>query len=189
MPFPAYVFYNPENVQTINELVDRAIKRPSVFYFCTREYIDVRKQFFICQRLIKYNQHILKNPKRFNEDIKFYLENKDNICDFLYRLKNKSKRIPYYSLKESFVNSINILNGQVDRICMERIESLQLEGVAEMINSKRLMTVDELIKADIITAAGSAILGASIAELKGAIIGGFSGLVLFLIFYFCETNK
>jgi hypothetical protein len=114
---------------------------------------------------------------------------KDVIYDFLYRMKNKSKRIPYYNLKESFVNSINMLNRQVDNICMRKLEYVQSEKVTEMVNNKRLMTVDELIKADIITAAGSAILGASIAEFKGAIIGGTIGLLLFLIVYFCETSK
>jgi hypothetical protein len=139
MAVPAYAFYNLENVQTINELVERAKKKQSIFYFCTHEYINARNQCIASLRLIKYNQQIIENPKRFSEDIRFYLEHKDVIDDFLYRLKNKSKRIPYYTLKESLVNNINTLNGQVDKIYMIKAECVQSEEITKMVTTIELI--------------------------------------------------
>jgi hypothetical protein len=185
----AYSFYNPERIEIIDGFVKQYNHNPTVFFYCTLEYSRVRKLYIISNRLIKSGKKAIRNPQKYLGYILFLKENEDSVREVLYKLKVKSKRIPYnFNLRNLLVENANILNKDVDSLIKADIEWLRKEE-AEMTYNKHIMTVDEVIKGDLMTAVGGAILGASASGSNGAIIGGVIGMSLYLIIYCYGKNK
>jgi hypothetical protein len=125
----AYGFYNQDNLRPIDKLIERSKGKPTAWYlFGVLGYIRVRKQYTTSKELIKYNAKIIKKPDQFIDEIKFYQGSKALIGDYLYKFRTKSKRIPYYGLKESFIKNINLLDKQVDIICRIKTENIKSKG-------------------------------------------------------------